>query len=188
MKMRQAAQWIGNFHAKSEAQFTSAKIPNIITYNTEYYEGWIARARENCSYLHVGYPWFLPLCERAGELLSHLLTCPLVIIHGEYYPKNILTNENGIVPIDWESTALAAGEIDLAMLTEGWLEEDLGDFMAVYQAARWPEGLAENFKQRLAAAQLYIHFRWLGDHPWSQEEPPLRFDLMYRLARQLHLI
>ena len=74
--------------------------------------------------------------ERASELTS----APQTIIHGEYYPKNILVREGEIFPVDWESAAVAAGEIDLASLTEGWPEEDKRVCQAEYCAARWPNG------------------------------------------------
>ena len=52
--------------------------------------------------------------------LALLISEPQTIIHGEYYPANILIKDGAIYPIDWESAAVGPGEIDLATLIEGW--------------------------------------------------------------------
>ena len=90
---------------------------------------------------------------------------PPTVVHGEFYPENILVREGAIYPIDWESTALAAGEIDLASLTEGWSEDVARDCEEQYRQVRWPGGPPDGFYRRLWTARLYLQFRWLGDHP-----------------------
>ena len=47
------------------------------------------------------------------------------MIHGEYYPHNILFQSGVVRPVDWETAALAPGEIDLATLCEGWPPEEI---------------------------------------------------------------
>ena len=67
------------------------------------------------------------------------------------------------MPIDWESAALAAGEIDLASLTWGW-DDDLASLCEQeYCLARWPDGTPDDFALRLTAARVFLHLRWLGD-------------------------
>jgi thiamine kinase-like enzyme len=160
-----AAHWIGRFHAANETLLPSPGIPVLNTYDTEYYLGWVRRTSLFAGPLHQRFPWLEALCERFEEFIAILLSSPLTAIHGEYYPRNILVSGGVVYPIDWESAAIAAGEIDLASLTEAWGAEIIRLCKLEYQRARWPEGSPPNFEQRLTAAQLYFFFRWLGDRP-----------------------
>jgi hypothetical protein len=163
-----AARWIGQFHRVTEERLSHAPIQFLITYDAEYYLGWARRTSLFTGYWHRRFPWLRTLCERFEELVALLLRAPLVLIHGEYYPKNILFS-NGIVhPVDWESAAIAAGEIDLAAVTENWPAEVARQCELEYQRVRWPEGSPADFERRLCAARLYLSFRWLGDRPnWT---------------------
>jgi hypothetical protein len=81
-----------------------------------------------------------------------------------------------VYPIDWESAAVAAGEIDLASLTEGWPAGYARQYERAYRKARWPNGAPADFERRLAAARLYLAFRWLANKP---DRPPAADDLWY---------
>jgi aminoglycoside phosphotransferase (APT) family kinase protein len=163
-----AAHWIGQFHRVSEERLSHVPMPFLIRYDAEYYMGWARRTSLFTGYWHQRFPWLRTLYERFEELVALLLTAPPVLIHGEYYPQNILIR-NGIVhPVDWESAAIAAGEIDLAAVTENWPADVARQCEVEYQRARWPEGSPADFEQRLCAARLYLSFRWLGDRPnWT---------------------
>src|SRR5213076_728303 len=99
---------------------------------------------------------------------------PATVIYGEYYPDNILMRDSTIYPVDWESTAIGAGEIDLASLTDGWPERLVQQCGIEYQRTRWPAGAPREFSQRLEAARTYWAFRWLASrlewttHPKQQ--------------------
>jgi thiamine kinase-like enzyme len=95
------------------------------------------------------------------------LTPPPTVIHGEYTPKNVLVRDGIIYPVDWESAAIAVGEIDLAILTDRWPVEIVQQCKLEYQRARWPEGWPVDFERTFDAAQLYLHFLWLGYQPDS---------------------
>ena len=112
------------------------------------------------------------------------------MIHGEYYPHNILVTSGRIYPIDWESVAIAAGEIDLAALTEDWSPELVRQCEQEYQQTRWGSACPPDFAQRLAAARLYLCFRWLGDRPqWTVMEDNLcYFERLRPLGVQLGII
>jgi len=113
----------------------------------------------------------------------------MTIIHGEYYPKNVLYRDGIIYPVDWESAAIAAGEIDLACLTDRWPADTVRECERAYQQSRWPDGAPAAFAQRLAAARLYIHLRWLGDRPeWTTRQQYWRFDHLRSVGEQLGLI
>jgi phosphotransferase family enzyme len=164
-----AARWLGRFHAANERRVGSKSVRFLNRYDLEYYQGWARRMAQLCRPLHNRFPWLSELCSRAGSLLEPLLTAPQTIIHGEYYHNNIIVCGRKIYPTDWESAAIAPGEIDLASLTEGhWKPELVHQCKVEYRKARWPHGAPAEFERRLEAAGLYLHFRWLGERPdWT---------------------
>src|SRR5208282_153505 len=105
-----AAEWIARFHLWGE----TAGVPTFLhRYDTDFYRKWIERAGHMTRGLHERYPWLPELCERCQRRLPALLP-PTTIIHGEYQVDNLLVWKGRNVSIDWESAALAAGEINLA--------------------------------------------------------------------------
>ena len=167
----QAARWIGRFHAANEARLSKAFISVSNRYYAEYYLGWARRTAMFAGPFHHRIPWLTTLCERFGELATCLLTPAPTIIHGEYYPKNILFSGGVIYPVDWESAVIAIGEIDLANHIEGWPPEIRRTCELEYQQSRWPKGPPADFTRTLEAARVYLHFRWLGNGPeWTTHE------------------
>jgi hypothetical protein len=158
-----AARWIGRFHAEVQVRLQTAEASFLKAYDAEYYLGWARRALLNIRALRTHVPWMELLFERLEQVVTVLLSAPPTVIHGEYYPKNILIRDGSIYPVDWESAAIAAGEIDLASLTERWPEAVVRESVAEYQAVRWPDGAPNHFERTLWAARMYLHLRWLGD-------------------------
>ena len=119
-----------------------------------------------------------------------LLEPPAIVIHGEYYPNNILFCQGTIYPVDWEAAAVAICEIDLASLAEGWPPEFVSEAKAEYRSARWPEGPPADFERKLDAAQFYWHFRWLGERSdWiTEDKSRWRFDQLRSIGERLGLI
>jgi Phosphotransferase enzyme family len=188
--MTLAARWIGQFHAINEALFSGAPMPSLITYDAEYYLGWVHRTSLQAGHFHQRFPWLTTLCERFEELVAPLLASPQTVIHGEYYPVNVLFRGGTVCPIDWETAAVAAGEIDLAALTSGrWSAEVVRKCELEYQRTRWPEGSPADFEQTLCAARLYLHFRWLGRPNWTIHAKSLHhFEQLRSAGERLGLI
>ena len=93
--------------------------------------------------LHERSPWLPDFCERCQRRFPALL--PLAtIIHGEFQASNILECNGRIVTTDWESAALAAGELDLAALTWGCDDDLTFRCERQYGLARWPDGARAN--------------------------------------------
>jgi aminoglycoside phosphotransferase (APT) family kinase protein len=161
--MALAARWIGEFHAASQLLLQRTATPFLKPYDAEYYLGWAQRTLQYADRLRWRLPWLTRLCERFDKVATTLLAVTPTVIHGEYYPKNILYRDGKVHPVDWESATIAAGEIDLASLTEGWADEVAHGCKLQYQTARWPDGSPGDFERTLCAAQIYLHFRWLGD-------------------------
>ena len=190
--MMQAASWIGRFHAAQENPSANNGLAFLKQYDREYYSGWCRRTAELTRPLHQRFPWLPQLCELEEEWLKILLAAPWTIIHGEFYAKTVMFRDQTIYILDWESTAIAAGEIDLAAMTEGiyWPETMVRDCERHYQRARWPEGPPANFKRTLDASRIYLHFRWLGERPdWATREKTMwRYDQLYAAAKRLGMI
>ena len=178
-----AARWIGQFHRVSEERLSSVLRSFLIRYDAEYYLGWVRRTSLFAGQLHQRFPWLTTLCERSEEVISSLLRSHLTVIHGEYYPKNILFRGGMVHPVDWESAAIAAGEIDLAALTANWGAEIGHQCEIEYQQARWPTGSPGDFERKLCAARIYLCFRWLGDRPnWTSHPSYLHWFEQLRSA------
>lgn len=189
----QAAKWIGSFHAAAGiAAIAPDQFPLMIRHDEHYYMAWVHRTLDFSRQLRDRYPWIVMLCRRAQLLLAPMLNDEPTLIHGEYYPHNLLVRngDGGVVPIDWQSAALASGAIDLAALTEKWPAEIAAAGEQAYAAARWIHGAPANFPQVLHAARLHLHFRWLGDRPrWTQaQRSEWRFEELRRAGEQSGLI
>ena len=188
----QMARWLGEFHATHEARAASGAFPFLHRYDARYFRGWARRTAEYTQPLCDDFPWLAGLCQRSAEWAAPLLAAPPTIIHGEFYAKTVLLRRNQIFPVDWESAAIAAGEIDLAALTEGtgWTAKLVQRCEREYQRARWPEGAPADFHQRLEAARIYLHFRWLGERPdWAVRlKTRWRYEHLYAVATRFGLI
>ncbi len=181
-----AARWIARFQVAGE----TAEIPSFLhRYDTEFYRLWAQRAAQYTLPLHDRYPWLPELCEVGQRRLPAILT-PATIIHGEYQANNILHVEGRNVPVDWESAALAAGEIDLASLTWGWDDDLRIAIEREYSLARWPDGIPSEFPLRLAAARLYLQLRWLGDEEGEVniDESSIDWDELEAVAKRFEAL
>jgi hypothetical protein len=112
------------------------------------------------------------------------------VIHGEFTVHNVLTRDDEIIPVDWESAARGLGEIDLAMLLERWDEAIQHSCVDAYVDSRWPAPrgpAAAEFAARLAWARAYVSLRWLADRESSSTRPELawRFDDLVEHAKEL---
>ena len=160
-----AARWSGKFHAASGELLRRARPSFLRNYDADYYLGWSRRTDRTFSEYRTRFPWLSGLCEGFVSLVPRLLRAPLTIIHGEYYPSNVIYLGGTSRPIDWQSAAIAAGEIDLASLTQMWPNKIASSCEEEYKKARWP-GVSRpdyDFEQTLDVARVYMLLRWLGD-------------------------
>jgi thiamine kinase-like enzyme len=165
--MQRAAEWAGRFHAESRERFGAGFPPCLSTYDHDYYTGWAGRAEKNTLSLRSEFPWLTKFFrEGMKEVTSLLLGRPKTIIHGEFYPHNVLYQDGTVYPIDWESAAVAAGVIDLAALTEKWPADVRAECIECYSAARWPGGdVPKDLDAAIRAGRIYLCVRWLGRSP-----------------------
>lgn len=186
-----AAGWLGHFHAAA-ADLANRPVASsfLACYDAAYYVGWAQRTSTYAGKLHRAYPWLLNLCRRFEALIPVLVNGPATIIHGEFYPANILVLDGAAYPVDWQSAAIARGEIDLASLLEGWgrtgLVQECED---IYQRCRWPDGPPDDFGDALRVARLYWPLRWLGDDPkWTRRRSKRYFQELYEEAEIVGII
>lgn len=187
--MRAAAAWIGRLHALNTLVDAADTDVPLIQHTRGYYLGWIRRTVEFARPLHARHPWLPALGRHADALVAPLLAAPRVLVHGEYYPHNVLVHGDAVFAVDWQSTALAAGELDLAALTERWPAEIADACAREYRDARWPAGAPASFGAVLEAARIHWLFRWLGDRPeWTlSERAHWRWQTLERVAARLGL-
>ena len=105
--MKLAARWIGEFHAANEARAAEASRSFLTAYDAAYYRGWPRRAFRLARRLDLPLPWLRTLCKRIEEEIVALAQLPQTVIHGEYYPHNIMFQAGVIRPVDWETAAIA---------------------------------------------------------------------------------
>ena len=187
--MRAAAAWAGRLHAANPLTDASDAGVPLIRHTRGYYLGWIRRTIEFARPLHARYPWLRELGRHADALVEPLLDAPRVLIHGEYYPHNVLVHGDAVFSLDWQSAAFAAGELDLAALTERWPAEVAEACARAYRDARWPAGAPAWSDAVLEAARIHWLFRWLGDRPeWTLgERAEWRWQALERVAARLGL-
>ncbi len=140
---------------------------------------------------HSRFPWLGELCLQRRKLFAPLLVAPPTVIHREFHINNILVRRQQVFPVDWESAAVAAGEIDLPALIEGpWIGQVIQRCVREYRRSRWPQGAPASFGHTLDAARLYLHFRWLGEREdWTlHEKNRWRFQQLRLVARRQGLL
>jgi aminoglycoside phosphotransferase (APT) family kinase protein len=183
--MKLAARWIGRFHAANQERAAGASF--LTVYDATYYAGWPQRAARFGDHLRQRFPWLATLCRRLKNEIATLVTLPQTIIHGEYYPHNVMFQAGEVRPVDWETAAIAPGEIDLATLGDGWPPHVIRHLEMEYQRARWPEGPPANFQCNLDLARIYMHLRWLGDlQEWGCDVH--RWKSLHAVSKRLQLI
>jgi aminoglycoside/choline kinase family phosphotransferase len=154
------ARWAADAHSRLARH---VDMPFLLRYDAAWYAMWLERARAL-----VGP---LPPVEQVHAIaVERLLAEPATVIHGEFYPSNVLVSGTRVCPVDWEMIAAGPGAVDLAALVTGWDEDTAGVIVAAYGDV--PADL-------MAAARLHLALRWLG---WSRGwSPPLEHRRDWRI-------
>jgi thiamine kinase-like enzyme len=104
----------------------------------------------------------------AAPIIGTLLESEPTLVHGDFYPANVLLADGAVIPVDWEWAGVGAGELDLAALVDGWSAGTVDACLGDYRQARWSPGGDHGHHERLAAARLFLAARWLGGHRLEQ--------------------
>lgn len=158
--MADAAAWIGRFHARTAGMDAPAFMKR---YDREYYIGWLRRTDVHVQDGGGVGTWWPEVLRRFEEHLHVLAELEPSLVHGEFYPKNVLWSAGRVSPVDWETAAVGAGVIDLVSLIDGWPASMDRCCTDAYIRARWPHGPSAWFSEQRSLAEMYLHFRWLGE-------------------------
>jgi hypothetical protein len=176
----EAARWLGGFHARlqGDAEHWQGS-GTLLIHDAGYFRRWLVRARtfvgssDRCSVeQRRRLDW---LAARYEQVVEVVMSLPRTVIHGEYYPSNVLvTEESGqvrICPVDWEMAAVGPGLLDLAALTTGrWTDAERAALYHAYRTALTP-GLESSpnlgaLPTMLDHCRIHLAVQWLG---WSPQ-------------------
>jgi hypothetical protein len=183
---RNAARWMARWHA----EFDRLRGPRchfspsfLLQYDRRLIGRWLTRAERllmgnSPSITPAMRGQFSRLLQKYDRVIDYLLALPQTVIHGEFYPSNVILragkDRGKICPIDWEAAAIGPGLIDLAALTSGdWTEADKQKLVAAYrEGMERAKGFAPSVRELLEAVgfcQLHLCIQWLG---WSRDWSP----------------
>jgi Ser/Thr protein kinase RdoA (MazF antagonist) len=185
----QAARWLAMLHTeyRASAQVGGRAWPDqLVRYDEQLLTTWLVRAEEFLRrQSHDESPdmrrGFSRLANRYDRVIARLLDLPISLIHGEFFPSNVILRPAArgwqICPVDWEMAAIGPGLIDLAALTAGnWTRDQKRKLVAAYR-----EGLelADNcppsvndLLEAVDYCQLHLSIQLLG---WASDwSPPKR--------------
>lgn len=186
--IKESARWIAGFHSLNEVRLRNGGVSLLARFDAAWYRAWPRRAFEFARRASLPLPWLEQIQAPLEEEIGTLATLPFTVVHGEYYPHNILFQDGRIRPVDWETAAIGPGEIDLATLTEGWSPEERLEIEAEYRQARWPAGAPPDFERNLALARAYVQLRWLGDDDPKKSSDMFRWEQLQDASQRLGLI
>jgi aminoglycoside phosphotransferase (APT) family kinase protein len=161
-----AARWLAALHA-AEPPVSSA----LRRYDDAWHRRWLQRA------LQIAPRGALARVEASHQLVvGQLAAWPKSLIHGEFFPSNVLVEHATGAPrlrvVDWEMAGIGAGLLDLAALTAGWPQQGRDRLVAVYHEAWIAAGGRASFAQLevgLEHARLQNALQWIG---WSSDWRP----------------
>jgi aminoglycoside phosphotransferase (APT) family kinase protein len=182
-----SAGWLATFHQCAK-QFSQQKKraarTTLVDYGEEYFLEWAKRAERFLS-IHLADSdaelarQFRKIFNRYDRVARFLSQLPRTLVHGEYYPSNVIIREDGrgrhVCPIDWELAGRGSGILDLAALSFGdWSPEKKGALIRAYREVLPPTNdLALTLQETHEAVEYgHLHFcmRQLG---WASEwQPP----------------
>jgi Ser/Thr protein kinase RdoA (MazF antagonist) len=152
-----AARWLGALHG-----LTAPTDEALVRYDATHLE-----ARLRLAPVARGF---------AKQVAAHLAALPTSLIHGDFYPANILVEAQGrIRVVDWETCGIGPSVLDLAALISGsWSEPERKRIVDAYLAA-CPPALRPG-EDDLLRARLLLAAQWIGwDDRW-RPPPEQRHD------------
>jgi hypothetical protein len=147
---QRVARWLAEMHAALSDRVDGE---HLLRYDRDFYRLWLDRAQAIAGGLG-------PVARIHDRVVERLLALPQGLIHGDFYPSNILVADTRVCPVDWELAAAGPWLLDLAALTAGWPPPDQKAIVAAYGPVSG---------QDLDCCRLHLAVRWLG---WSEGWTP----------------
>jgi hypothetical protein len=185
-----AAGWLGRAQASADALLGAGWQPPLLGRPAEHWTCWAQRAVAFERRTRAWRAWLPTLLERLPRVLDLLDAAAPTLVHGDFYPDNMVYVGGVARVFDWEDAALGAGELDLATLTYDWHDEVVQAAEAAYVAARWPSGAPAAFPDTIEGARVLVGLRLLGEAPgWpDRSERRHRVELLRQSALRLGLL
>lgn len=158
-------RWLAAFHDWSAPRAHEPRWGFLPRYDAALHGMWLERTCDLAAPFAAAHPWLPRAVAAYRERIPLLAAAPPAVIHGEFTTRNALWDAGRVLPIDWETAAIAPPEIDLAVLTYDWHPEWIAELEAAYVAARWGGAPPPGHAETMLAARLYAAFHWLFGTP-----------------------
>jgi aminoglycoside phosphotransferase (APT) family kinase protein len=165
-----AAEWLADLHASRPVP----EGPPWLHYDEGFFAVWMERALAFAPDAGLG-----ELAEIHASAAARLSAAPQVILHGDYYPSNVLVCGAGVprvCPLDLELAGVGAAALDLAALSAGLPEPLSAGVLDAYEARLSDGSGRDELEELLLCARLHLAIRWLGWMPSRRPPPHQRFD------------
>jgi Ser/Thr protein kinase RdoA (MazF antagonist) len=178
------ARWLARMHSQfSESPNIRRSSQALLSYDSHFFNACLKRAESQverrAAECKINPSRVNNLWTQYRKAVSRICSLPRTLIHGEFYPSNILVSRQDsdyrVCAVDWETAGIGAGLLDLAALVSGkWTEQQRQDLARAYfEELENPQMLndVERFTGDLLICRLHIAVAWLG---WSPDwQPPL---------------
>jgi hypothetical protein len=193
----EVAGWLAGMHDRyaERAEQLLHNYPLLLRYDAGLLRRWIERAQEFVGRPGAGHERrdMARLAAASETVIERLATVPVTLVHGEFYPSNVLIGDraNGrrVCPVDWEVAGVGPGLLDLAALVAGWAPAQQREIARSYLSALrprqgWPPN-EDTFLTLLDYFQLARNVQWLG---WSPHWAPPPEHARDWLGEAMHLV
>ncbi|KAB2661273.1 MAG: aminoglycoside phosphotransferase family protein [Verrucomicrobia bacterium] len=178
-----AARWLGGMHAAfglGPGFRDDSGMSHLPRHDARFFATWAIRAAE---FVRLRFGTGSPRTRRRFErivadydaVVRRLVRMPVTLVHGEFYPSNILLRPDGsICPVDWELAAIGPGLLDVAALVSGeWTAAQRARMANAYRralesAGRTP-GPVDAMSADIDCCRLHLAMQWLG---WAADWNP----------------
>ena len=175
-----AARWLARMHAKFAAapprNHPSVDGPtSLVRYDQDQLGTLGRRGLARAAEQRLGTAELLvALGGRHEYALRALASATRTLVHGDFYPSNIVVAGKRIAVVDWELAGVGPGVLDLAALAAGWSGEQRYELLRAYHqaaAAMEPRETFTALVRRVELASLHLALRWVGAAPaWEAPE------------------
>ena len=169
-----AARWLARMHMTFAAPLSgtdpSWKHPSLVHYDRQLLQAAGRRGLERAAEQQLGSARTRTSLAEAHERgLGALTTAESTVVHGDFYPSNIIVSADRIAVVDWELAGWGPAELDLAALIAGaWGYEQRRALTLAYHLEASERGRTDSFAalmQRVSLATVVIALRWIGAAP-----------------------
>jgi Ser/Thr protein kinase RdoA (MazF antagonist) len=160
----EAARWLARFHTSFDPSAARVAAPQLLEHDAAYYRLWLGRAHQAAG------STLDPIVAQYERVIEVMLELPCTLIHGEFYPSNILVLKRAsdvrICAVDWEMAATGPGLCDIAALASGdWTRDDRLRLVEAYHSVLPQRLRPRDLLLAFDCCQLHIALQWLG---WSR--------------------